>query len=105
MTTEKRTNIVSAIFRSIFLMSVVTFFVTQWTMAQSPADPKRGAATGASYSLSDIENINLTNGNLTLNLPIVQTPKTTGGLSGAFGLSYNSKLYKPVIEDIVVSNQ
>ena len=73
------------------------------TFGQSePIDPKRGATAGASFSLSDIENINLTNGNLMLNMPLVSLPKSRGGLSGSMGWTYNSKNYRPVVEDIVV---
>lgn len=61
------------------------------------SNPKRGSANGASFSLSDIENINLTNGNLALNMPLVKTPAGRGGLSASHGLVYNSKLYDTII--------
>lgn len=71
-----------------------------------PIDPKRGSVDGASMSLSDIENINLTNGNVMLNFPLLSTTQSRGGMSVSKGVSYNSKLYEPIIHEALdLSNQ
>ena len=62
-------------------------------------DPKRGFQPGNSYSLSDIENINTTNGNVLLNIPLVTLPKGRGEVSKSISLMYNSKLYDTTVEE------
>lgn len=90
----------------------VVFFIMAAVMAAAvaaqnngPADPKRGAANGASFSMSDIENINLTNGNLMLNMPMVSLPPSRGGLSASLGMTYNSKNLKSIIAPVQVDGQ
>src|SRR5262249_54763489 len=54
--------------------------------------PDRGALPVGSYSLSDIENINMTNGNLNLSIPLAALPPLPGGkLSWMVRAIYNSK--------------
>jgi hypothetical protein len=67
------------------LIISICLLVTSVQSQSSEVDPKRGSAQGASFSLSDIENINLTNGNLMLNMPLVSLPTSRGGLSGSLG--------------------
>ncbi len=61
---------------------------------QQAARPDRGIMPGASYSVSETENISLTNGNLNLSIPLASLPTVAGGKL-KFGLSaiYNSKLW------------
>lgn len=91
--------------KNLPLTIIITLAAFTGGFGQSdPIDPKRGSAPGSSMSISDIENINLTNGNLMLNMPLVSLPKGRGGLSASFGMVYNSKIYKPVVEEIIVNN-
>lgn len=61
---------------------------------QTAARPDRGVNPGGSYSVSDIENINLQSGNVQLSIPLAALPATAGGkLSFGLSLNYNSKLW------------
>jgi RHS repeat-associated protein len=65
------------------------------SQAQTNASrPDRGIMPGASYSVSDTENISLTNGNLNLTIPLASLPPIAGGKL-KFGLNaiYNSKIW------------
>lgn len=58
--------------------------------------PDRGFQHANSYSISDIENVNLSNGNLMLNIPLASLPTGKGTSSGyTVALNYNSKLWNP----------
>jgi hypothetical protein len=64
------------------------------TVAQEAARPGRGAALNRSYAISDIENINLQNGNVQLSIPLAALPPIAGGkLSWTVSANYNSKLW------------
>src|SRR5689334_12665082 len=56
-------------------------------------DPKRGNYAGASFASSSIESVNITNGNLLVDLPLVSLPAGRNGLSAGVRLNYNSKLW------------
>jgi len=59
-----------------------------------PARPDRGLMPGASYAVSDFENISLTNGNLNATIPLASLPPLAGGkLKFTLSASYNSKLW------------
>jgi RHS repeat-associated protein len=64
-------------------------------MAQTTAArPDRGILPGASYSVSEIENISLTNGNVQLTVPLASLPPMAGGkLKYTLNAVYNSKLW------------
>lgn len=80
--------------RSWLLAVLMTLAATSGLMAQSATDnPSRGSKVGNSYSVGDIETINLTNGNLMLNIPLGSLPAGRGGAGGGISLVYNSKLY------------
>lgn len=53
----------------------------------------RGFRPTGSYSLSDIESVNDTNGNVSLSIPLAQTPPGRNGHSFKLSLLYNSGLY------------
>jgi RHS repeat-associated protein len=56
--------------------------------------PDRGYRAGNSYSISDIENVNLTSGNLMLNIPLASLPGGRGSSPGSYvSLRYDSKLW------------
>lgn len=63
-------------------------------------NPQRGFQIGNAYSLSDIETINTTNGNLILNFGLGSLAPGRGGLSGGITLTYNSKLYDSTVEEL-----
>src|SRR5437660_11749063 len=82
---------------NIFLALVLSLILSSSVMAQSTqtaARPDRGLTTGASYSISDIENINMVNGNVGLSIPLASLPAIAGGkLSWTVYANYNSKLW------------
>ena len=53
----------------------------------------RGRPPGGSFALSEIESINLINGNLVLRMPLVSLPPGRGGSSFTLHLLYNSQIY------------
>ncbi|MGB7069747.1 MAG: hypothetical protein WBD22_09655 [Pyrinomonadaceae bacterium] len=72
------------------------------TMAQEEvSNPQRGFQPGSSYSMSDIESINTTNGNLVLNIPLAVLPAGRGGMRRSVSLTYNSKLYDTSVEELL----
>lgn len=91
--------------KNLTLTIIITMAASFAAFGQAqPTDPARGAVSGSSMSVSDIETINLTNGNLMLNMPLVSLPKSRGGLSASLGYMYNSKLYKPIVGEIAANN-
>ena len=58
------------------------------------ARPDRGFMPGASYSVSNVENISLTNGNVNVTIPLAALPPIAGGkLKLTLNAIYNSKLW------------
>ena len=79
-----------------FVVSAAVLLLLPSSLAaqNTAARPDRGIMPGASYSVSDIENINLSNGNLGLTIPLVSLPPIAGGkLSLTLNATYNSKLW------------
>lgn len=64
-------------------------------------NPQRGFQPGNAYSISDIETISNTNGNLILNFPLGTLAPGRGGLTGGLSLRYNSKLYDTDVAELV----
>lgn len=61
---------------------------------QAAARPDRGTMPNRTYSVSDIENISLQNGNVNLSIPDAALPPIAGGkLSWVVKARYNSKLW------------
>ena len=78
------------VFSAIVLLFLPSVLVAQTTAAR----PDRGIMPGASYSVSDIENISLTNGNVQLTIPLASLPPIAGGkLKFTLNAVYNSKLW------------
>jgi hypothetical protein len=74
----------------LFLMLQVNTVLSQQTAAR----PERGIVPGASYSVSDTENISLTNGNVNVSIPLASLPPIAGGkLKYTLSAIYNSKLW------------
>jgi hypothetical protein len=64
------------------------------SLCQQAARPERGLMPNRSYSLTDIENISLQNGNVNLSIPLASLPPIAGGkLSWTVTANYNSKLW------------
>ena len=62
--------------------------------AEPASRPDRGIGAVGSYALSDIENINMTNGNVNISVPLAGLPPVAGGkLSWVLRAIYNSKLW------------
>jgi YD repeat-containing protein len=72
-------------------------------MAQTTAArPDRGLMPNGSYSVSDIERIGLTNGNLGLTIPLASLPPIAGGkLSWTINAHYNSKIWNVTRQEMI----
>jgi hypothetical protein len=79
----------------LVVSAIVLLFLPFSSAAQTTAArPDRGIMPGASYSVSDIENISLTNGNVQLTIPLASLPPIAGGkLKFTLNAVYNSKLW------------
>src|SRR5262245_2266447 len=87
-----------------YVRIIIVFFLVAsvWMNKASGQEksPQRGFQPGNSYSLSQIETINTTNGNLMLNFPLGQLPPGRGTLSGGISLRYNSKIYDSDVAEL-----
>ncbi|HKY29698.1 MAG TPA: PA14 domain-containing protein, partial [Pyrinomonadaceae bacterium] len=85
--------------QSALLLIILALFQST-AAAQTAARPDRGVMPYGSYSVADIENINLTNGNLHLSIPLASLPPIAGGkLSWTISAVYNSKLWDMRVEE------
>lgn len=76
------------------LAAAVVFVSFGLTTAQKASRPDRGLMPNGSYSISDIENINVLNGNLNIHIPLASLPPIAGGkLSWTISAQYNSKVW------------
>jgi hypothetical protein len=81
---------------ALFAILAPTLLLAASAAAQTPpaARPDRGTMTGASHSVSDVESVSLTNGNVSLPIPLASLPPVAGGkLSWTVSATYNSKLW------------
>lgn len=81
--------------RFLFVVLVILTALVGTVLGQATAArPDRGMTSGASYSVSDVESISLTNGNLNLSIPLASLPPIAGGkLKLTLNAIYNSKLW------------
>src|SRR6201988_5379232 len=80
--------------RSILPPAFLLLLISLTCMAQEASRPARGVMPNGSYSVSDIENISLQNGNVNINIPLASLPPIAGGkLSWTVSANYNSKLW------------
>jgi RHS repeat-associated protein len=81
--------------RIVLLLSLLLAGSRSIAQAQGPdtaSKPDRGASSAGSYMVSDIESVNLTNGNVNLSIPLASLPPIAGGrLSWSIRAIYNSK--------------
>ena len=83
----------SAVTKVIASLAVV-LTICGSSFGQEANRPDRGSTLNRNYLMSDIEKINLQNGNVQLSIPLASLPPIAGGkLTGAFSLNYNSKLW------------
>jgi RHS repeat-associated protein len=87
----------------LYLFAVFSLLLSGGVMAQSTqtaAKPDRGITPNGAYSVSDLENISLQNGNLNLSIPLASLPAIAGGkLSWTISASYNSKLWDVIRQE------
>jgi hypothetical protein len=81
--------------RSLCLMLAIISGLAADAVAQNAAArPDRGIRPVGSYSVSDIESVSLSNGNVHLSIPLASLPPLAGGKLGVtLSASYNSKLW------------
>lgn len=84
-----------ALLRTFLFSALLSVLLPVSLAAQTTAArPDRGIMPGASYSVSDTENISLTNGNVQLTVPLASLPPMAGGkLKFTVNAIYNSKLW------------
>src|ERR1044071_4913702 len=93
----KRTNLWSTA-TSVFRWVLVLLLLANGNVAQSsldkgtPAESKPGTSTASTYAPDKLEIVNLANGNLSMNLPLVNIGGR-GSASLTIGLFYNSKVW------------
>src|SRR5215467_10881749 len=76
------------------LAAAVLTMTAATTLGQTANRPDRGVRPTGSYSVSDIENINMNNGNLNVSIPLASLPPIAGGkLSWTLAAHYNSKAW------------
>jgi RHS repeat-associated protein len=78
------------------LLACFIFLLTASSIAlgQEAARPDRGTMPNRTYSVTDVENISLQNGNVNLSIPLASLPPIAGGkLSWTVSAHYNSKLW------------
>ncbi len=86
------------VIRNGTLLAFALCFSANDFYAQNGAEPAllpdRGTGNRGSYSISDIENISLNNGNVNLSIPLASLPAIAGGkLSWTISAHYNSKIW------------
>jgi YD repeat-containing protein len=78
----------------IFSTFVAVLLTCGFAFSQEAARPERGATLNRNYLASDIESINLQNGNVQLSIPLAALPPIAGTkLSWTVSAHYNSKLW------------
>jgi hypothetical protein len=79
---------------TIAKLAVILFVASATSFSQQDRNPDRGFRSSNSYSFSEIENVNMTNGNLMLTIPLASLPAGRGSSPGfTVALHYNSKLW------------
>jgi len=83
--------------RVAFLLLAATLLLLSTVSApaqETGARPDRGAMPRAAYSVSDLESVSLTNGNMQVSIPLASLPPMAGGKLGlTLSAVYNSKLW------------
>lgn len=83
-----------------FLLTALAATKLTGVAQQSAARPDRGTRPTGAYAVSDIESIDLINGNLSLRIPLASLPPIVGGrLSYGLTAVYNSKTWNVTREE------
>src|SRR5437868_10949829 len=92
---------VSMSVRLMIFLCMLFSFNSDGLAQTNAARPDRGINPGGSYSVSDIENINMTNGNVNISIPLASLPPVAGSKLGfTVRAVYNSKLWDVVRNQI-----
>jgi RHS repeat-associated protein len=75
------------------LLTFLTFSRVRLARAQDPDDLQQGIKAYGTYRGGDIDSVSMTNGNLTLNIPLISYPQR-GHAHLGYELVYNNKNYK-----------
>lgn len=86
------TNLTKHLF--IFIVVFIGLVSPTLNFGQDAGTNKRNYHAGLPYTLSDLENINLSNGNLIFNFNFNGLPLGRGGLTNGMSLRYNSKTFE-----------
>src|SRR5271156_266296 len=81
--------------RAVTFFALVSLFVigcTGWSFAQDQDDVQQGIKAYGTYRAGDIDLVSMTNGNLTVDIPLVSYPQR-GKAQLSFRLVYNNKNY------------
>ncbi|MET0649343.1 MAG: RHS repeat-associated core domain-containing protein [Pyrinomonadaceae bacterium] len=82
------------LFRAILVAALAALLGAHAAAQSTGARPDRGVMPGASYSVSGIDSVSLTNGNVSLSVPLASLPPLPGGKLGlTLNAVYNSKLW------------
>jgi len=91
------------------MLMVTAVLATTVSAQEDGVKPERGFTAAGSYALSNIESIDLSGGNMVLNVPLASLPAGRGGSHGyRLNLRYNSKLFnsfKQVEWDLATSRK
>lgn len=93
MNTDNRTKPSDTIIRKTALVTLAILLYASVVFAQD-RNSQGGYQAGNSYSISDIENVNLTNGNLMMNIPLGAVPGRGTAPGYSVNLRYNAKLWQ-----------
>jgi RHS repeat-associated protein len=84
----------SKILLSAIAVSFTVLLFDSIGFAQLIGRPDRGYQAGNSYAISDIESVNMTGGNVSMNIPLASLPAGRGTAPGyGVSLTYDSKLW------------
>lgn len=100
---HSHTSTISQLGRLWLLFSLFLLSSDPGIYAQKEESARRGAQPGAAYTISDIESINHTNGNVMLNIPLAALPPGRGGLNYGISLNYNSKMFDTLTEPFYIT--
>lgn len=83
-----------------FILIIISTVLAGSIFSQSVSRPDRGNGGNAPYESSNIENVNLQNGNLGLSIPLASLPPIAGNKLGfSVNAYYNSKIWDTYLEE------
>ncbi len=92
--TDAKTSASRTLFRVILVAALSAVLGAHAAAQATGARPDRGVLSGASYSVSGLDSVSLTNGNVSLSVPLASLPTLPGGRLGlTLSAVYNSKLW------------